>query len=181
MGWTIVILEESFIGIWSLRIFSLIRMEIWKLQILDLLELLAFLSKLSLMRSKHFGTELLKFYLDKNNIVLELIFGQLDASLQNLFRKNQCSMEILKLIKSSKSSSSTVPQLLTNGQISISCLISNQLSPNSKESIMKPISRILTQLVWTCAWKCWLWIHPEEFQWNKLWNTHISQIFNQKI
>ena len=78
---TIATPEGSFTGIWSLKISLLIDLGSWKLLILDLLAHLESLSKPWPIKSKHYGTEPLKFYLVRSNTVWELIFGLLDVFL----------------------------------------------------------------------------------------------------
>lgn len=147
---------------------------IWKLPILDLPEPSESLSRLLLMKSKLSGTEHQKFFSDKNNTVLESIFGLSDASSLNSLRKNHFSPVTHKSIKSSKSSNSTAHQLQSNGKTFKSFLTSNQLSLNSSQLNQRHISRTLTQLHWIYSWNWSLLIQSREFQWKKLWNIHIS-------
>lgn len=125
-GSTTATLAGSSTAISNPKIYSSINQEPSKLLILDSLEHSAYLSRLSLMKLRHFGIGLPKFYLGKNSIVSALIFGQLVASLLNWWRRSQCSVEIVKSIKSSRFSNSTAPQLRHSGWMSVKIFLFRQ-------------------------------------------------------
>ena len=85
------------------------------------------------MKLKHCGIEPLKYYWAKNNTALELIFGLLDASLQNLSKKDLCSMAIQKLIRSLRFSNFMELQPPLSGQTFKSYQTSSQLFQGLRE------------------------------------------------
>lgn len=89
------------------------------------------------MKFKPFGIELLKFYLDKDNIVWESTFGLLAAYLLSLSKKNLYFVEIHKLIKFSKSSNFMVHLLQKNGKTYVIFAIILEKLPDFKPTFPK--------------------------------------------
>ena len=80
LEFNIVMLKKFFIEIWNLKIFLSPMIINLKLQILVLLELQAFLLKAIHMKLLLYGIDRQMCYLDLKNILIPLIYGQLDVS-----------------------------------------------------------------------------------------------------
>jgi hypothetical protein len=120
-------------------------------------------SKLTLMKLSLSGTELLKFYLDKNNTQLQLIFGQLEPYLLKWLKGELSLLVTLRLIRFSRSSKSKELLMKTIGLLLSNSQTSNLPSPNGKVYPSVNIHKTWMSMVWTC-WLAWLlWNLTSEF------------------
>ena len=131
--WSIYINTEFSIAIWSHRTCWLTRpVRTSNLLTLVWRVLSAYRLRLTHMKWSLYGIGALRSSLARKPILLELIFGQQDASSRKWCSVSHFSWVTPKLTKSSKSSRSLVHQMRTTGQMHLSLVTSKGPSPSSR-------------------------------------------------
>ena len=128
------------------------------------------------MKWSHCGTELPKFFLDKNNILLLLIFGLLVAFMQKWLKEKHYLLGTQKLIRYSRFSKHKEHLMKIIGQQLLNCQTSNQLSLNGKAFHFLNMYKTLMNMD-LIYWLVWLHLnHTKEFLAEWQCNIHTLMI-----